>query len=211
MFKGKIIVVGAGGHAQSCIDVIEAQGKFKITGLIGTESEVGKVISGYSVIGTDADLPFLASRIKNAIIGLGQIESPQIRRKLFLTLQENGFDLPTIISPKADVSKSAQIGCGTVVMHHALVSSGVKIGENCIINSKAIIEHNSVIESHSHISTGATINGDCLIGNGTFIGSGSVVIQGCTIGVNSVIGMFTGVRNDLPANSLYKGEKTNES
>ena len=211
MFKEKIIVIGAGGHAQSCIDVIEAQGKFKITGLIGTENEVGKVILGYSVIGTDADLPFLVSRTKNAINGVGQIESPHLRRKLFLTLKENGYELPSIISPRADVSRSAQIGYGTVVMHHALVGSGVKIGENCIINSNAIIEHNSEIESHSHISTGATINGDCFIGNGTFIGSGAVVIQGCTIGANSIVGMFTGVRNNLPANSFYKGEKTNES
>ena len=206
MPKEKIVVIGAGGHAQSCIDVIEAQGKFKIMGLIGTEYEVGKEFSGYSVIGTDEDLPFLASKITNAIIGLGQIETSDIRRKLFLNLKQYGFNLPVIISPKADVSKRAQIGSGTIVMHHALVSAGVKIGENCIINSKSNIEHNSIIESHSHISTGAILNGNCLVGSGSFIGSGSVVKQGCSIGINSIIGMLTSVRNDIPANSIYKGE-----
>jgi sugar O-acyltransferase (sialic acid O-acetyltransferase NeuD family) len=207
MFKEKIIVIGAGGHAQSCIDVIESQGKFKIAGVIGTENEVGTEISGYPVIGTDEDLPFLASKIMNAIIGIGQIESSYTRKNLFLRLNEYGFNLPAIISSNAVISKSAQIGSGTIVMHHALVSAGVKIGENCIINSKANLEHNSVIESHSHISTGAIVNGDCLIGSGSFIGSGSVVKQGCTVGINSVIGMLTGVRNDIPANSLYTGEK----
>ena len=31
----KILIFGAGGHANSCIDVIEAENKFKIIGLIG--------------------------------------------------------------------------------------------------------------------------------------------------------------------------------
>lgn len=207
MFKKKILVIGAGGHAQSCIDVIEANGQFKIMGLIGSKYEVGKNISGYSVIGTDEDLPMLASKIANAIIGVGQIESSDIRRKLFLNLKEYGFNLPAIISPKAYISKGAQIGIGTIVMHHALVNTGAKIGDNCIINSKANIEHNSIIESDCHISTGATVNGDCLIGRGSFLGSGSVVKQGCTIGENSIIGMLNSVRADVSANSLYKGEK----
>ena len=203
----KIVVIGAGGHAQSCIDVIEAHGRFKIVGLIGSKYEIGKEISGYAVIGTDEDIPQLSSKIKNAVIGVGQIESSDIRKKLFLKLKECGFSLPAIISPKAHIAKGAQIGIGTIIMHHALVNTGVKIGENCIINSKANIEHNSIIESDCHISTGAIVNGNCLIGRGSFLGSGSVVKQGCTIGENSIIGMLTSVRNDISANSIYKSEK----
>jgi sugar O-acyltransferase (sialic acid O-acetyltransferase NeuD family) len=211
MFKEKVVVIGAGGHAQSCIDVIEANGQFKIMGLIGSKQEVGKRISGYSVFGTDEDLPKLASEIKNAVIGVGQIDSSDIRRKIFINLREIGFNLPVVISPRAYISKSAQIGSATVVMHHALVNAGVRIGENCIINSKANIEHDSIIESDCHISTGAIVNGDCLIGRGSFLGSGSVVMHGCTIGENSIIGMLTSVRSDISANSIYIGEKTNES
>lgn len=207
MLKEKIIIVGAGGHAQSCIEVIEAQGKFKIMGLIGTEIELGREISGYQVIGTDKNLPSLASKIRNAIIGIGQLESSHLRKKLYLSLNESGFNLPAIISPKAHVSKSALVGSGTIVMHHALLNAGVRVGENCIINSKANIEHNSIIESHSHISTGATVNGGCSIGSGTFIGSGSVIKQGCTIGAESVIGMLISVRNDIPPKCLYTGER----
>jgi sugar O-acyltransferase (sialic acid O-acetyltransferase NeuD family) len=211
MFKKSILVIGAGGHAQSCIDVIEADGQFKIIGLIGSKNEVGKEISGYSVIGTDEELVVLASKVKNAVIGLGQIKSSDNRRRLFLNLNYYGYNLPAIISPNAYISKSAQIGDGTIVMHHALVNSGARIGDNCIINSKANIEHNSIIESDCHISTGAIVNGDCFIGRGTFLGSGSVVKQGCTIGQNSIIGMLTSVGNNLSANSLYVRKNNNES
>ena len=34
IFMKKIILVGAGGHCKSCIDVIENENKYKITGII---------------------------------------------------------------------------------------------------------------------------------------------------------------------------------
>ena len=33
-YKKKIILVGSGGHAEACIDVIESEKKFKILGLV---------------------------------------------------------------------------------------------------------------------------------------------------------------------------------
>ena len=40
----KIIIVGAGGHARSCIEVVESEGNYKIAGLIGLKSEIGAEI-----------------------------------------------------------------------------------------------------------------------------------------------------------------------
>jgi hypothetical protein len=36
-----LLLIGAGGHAKSCIDVIEQENKFKIIGLVGSPNEVG--------------------------------------------------------------------------------------------------------------------------------------------------------------------------
>ena len=41
--KKSILLLGAGGHARSCIDVIEEQGQYQIAGLIGVESERGLI------------------------------------------------------------------------------------------------------------------------------------------------------------------------
>ena len=38
----KIIIIGAGGHAKSCIDVIEKSKKYKIIGLFASKKELGK-------------------------------------------------------------------------------------------------------------------------------------------------------------------------
>ena len=40
--KKQILLIGAGGHARSCIDVIERENKYKIYGLVGLKKEIGK-------------------------------------------------------------------------------------------------------------------------------------------------------------------------
>jgi len=40
MSKPNMILIGAGGHAYSCIDVIEQQGKYHIAGLVGMPDEM---------------------------------------------------------------------------------------------------------------------------------------------------------------------------
>ena len=45
----RILLVGAGGHAMACIDVIELEGRFVVAGLVGEEREVGSHVLGYAV------------------------------------------------------------------------------------------------------------------------------------------------------------------
>ena len=52
----KLILVGAGGHAKSLIDLVESNGDFKIIGLIVNSHEVGKTILGYEILGDDSIL-----------------------------------------------------------------------------------------------------------------------------------------------------------
>jgi sugar O-acyltransferase (sialic acid O-acetyltransferase NeuD family) len=184
-----ILLVGAGGHAKVCIDVIEQEGRFKIIGLVGQADEVGCSLLGYPVLGTDEDLSELISQSPNALVSIGQIKTPEHRMRLYKLLEKNGFNLPKVISPRAYVSTHATVGAGTIVFHGAVINSGAVVGENCIINSLALIEHDVMINDHCHISTGAIINGSAHIGAGVFVGSQSTVRDGITIGEQCFIGM----------------------
>jgi len=186
--KPKIILLGAGGHCRSCIDVIEEEGRFSIAGIVDrVEAGVATSVLGYPVIGTDDDLPELRKQYAFALVTVGQIRSSAVRRRLFDVLQELGFELPTVVSPHAYVSSHAQVGAGTIVMHHALVNAGANVGENCIINTKALVEHDVQIGADCHISTGAIINGGVVVGAGTFCGSNTVTVQEISIPAGSFI------------------------
>jgi len=196
-----ILLVGAGGHARACIDVIELEGRFAIAGLVGLPEEVGGEVLGYPVLGTNQDLGRLKETYPNALVTVGQIKSPETRIHLFELLGAQGFSQPAIVSPKAYVSHHASLGSGSIVMHGALVNAGARVGQNCIINSQALIEHDAVIEDHCHISTGARVNGGARVGQGGFVGSGSVLREGIVLGEQCLVGMGLAVRNSHPAQS----------
>ena len=145
MNREDILLIGAGGHARSCIDVIEKEGRYTVGGLVGLPHEVGSHIMGYPVLGTDSDLPDLMPRFPWVLIALGQIKSPEARMKLHALLEAGGCSLPVIVSPHAYVSSHAKVDAGTIVMHGAVVNAGARIGRNCIINSRALVEHDAVV------------------------------------------------------------------
>ena len=197
MIKQDIVLIGAGGHALSCIDVIEQAKNFKIAGLVGLKEEIGTVINGYKVIGSDSDLPQIVKDYKFALITVGQIRNADLRIKLFTEAIKVGFELPTITSPFSYISPSAQINKGTIVLHGAIINAGVKIGINCIINSCVLIEHGTEVSDHCHVSTGAILNGDTHIGARSFIGSGAILKQGISIGTDCKVGMGQLVTKNL--------------
>ena len=197
MTKPSIILIGAGGHARSCIDVIEQQGYFQIAGLVGLPEQLQPRHLGYDVIGTDSDLPELAKTYQYALITVGQIQSAEHRIRLYQQACQHGFKLPVIIAPTAHVSRHANLGAGSIIMHRAIVNVGARVGHNCIINTSALIEHDAAVEDHCHISTGAILNGDVTVGAGSFVGSGCVIKEGIAIGKLCLVGMGLTVRNNL--------------
>jgi len=197
--KEQIILIGAGGHCKSCIDVIEQQGRFEIAGIVDRENhpEVNAVLD-YPILGTDKDLSELKKTYDYALVTVGQIKSPLSRIQLYNLLKDLKFSLPIVVSPIAYVSRHASIGEGTIVMHHALVNAGVTIGANCIINNKALVEHDAIIEEHCHIATAAIINGGVKVGAGTFFGSNAVCKEYSEIGENSVVACGVKITKNIP-------------
>ena len=199
----EIILIGAGGHAGSCIDVIETEGRFRIAGGVGRDVELHQRLCGYEVIASDKDFPKLATEYGYALVTVGQIKSPQKRIHLYEQVRKAGLMLPVIVSPYAHVSKHARIGDGTVVMHGSTVNTNARVGVNCIINSRVLVEHDAAVGDHCHISTGAILNGNVQVGARSFVGSGTVTKHGVSVGADCVIGMGSVVRHNLPEETTF--------
>jgi sugar O-acyltransferase (sialic acid O-acetyltransferase NeuD family) len=178
--------------------VIEQEGIYEIAGIID-QGSASATLLGYPVLGFDNDLSGLRSSCDYALITVGQIKSPTTRMRLFELVRSHGFIFPTIVSPRAYVSKNATIKEGTIVMHDSLVNSNATIGRNCIINTKALVEHDGVVEDFCHISTGAIINGGTVVRRGTFVGSNAVTKEMVKTKENDFIkagSLFMGHAND---------------
>lgn len=196
--ENNIILIGGGGHAIACLDVIENLDSFNVLGYL-------------DVVPTKIDLPYLGNDTEaikyidevSFMICIGQIKNPLPRINAFKYLKSLNAKFATIISPLAYVSKKAKIGEGTIIMHGATVQANVVVGENCIINNRVLIDHCSKVGNNCHISTNVIINGDISIGDNIFIGSGSIIKNGISIGSDTVIGLGSKVLKNISKGDLF--------
>ena len=200
--KKKILLLGSGGHAKSCLDIILSLGlEVKI---LCEKKNVKKKIMNKIV---SLDYSFLTEdKIKNfkILIGIGHIKNPNIRINLYKKLKILNANFLLLKSKTANISKFSSIKKGTFIGQNVIVNADAEIGYNCIINNKALIEHDVKIGNHVHISTGAIINGDVKIGSGSFIGSGSIIFNNITIGKNCVVGAGQILKKSIKDNTTVK-------
>jgi len=196
--KKPLLIVGSGGHFKSCIDIIEESKIFYVYGLISKYDKIGKKIYGYEVLSQSDDYKkFFNLGVKNAFIAVGQIQNANIRKKIFIKLKKNLFNLPSFISASSSVSKNVTIQEGTIVHKNCYIGRDVKIGKCNIINSAAVIEHDCKVGDFCHLSTSTTVNGNVEIGSETFIGSGSVLSNNIKIKKKTFIKMLSRVVNSI--------------
>ncbi|AGT42696.1 NeuD/PglB/VioB family sugar acetyltransferase [Treponema pedis] len=193
--KLDIVLIGAGGHCLSAIDIIEQENRYTIKGILDPVGIGGNILS-YPILGDDSLIPSLVNDKTVFLITVGQIKSSAIRQQIAALLTEYHANIGTVISPRAYVSRYAHIGAGTLICHDAVINAGAIVGEHCIINTKADIEHGVIVKDFCHISTAAVINGDSVINQGVFIGSNACVAQGVTVQDNCVISAGAFIKNE---------------
>lgn len=201
--KKPLVLLGGGGHCKSVIEAAESAG-YNILGVLDMPQDVGKEILSTKIIGTDDDIPIYKDKA-DFVITVGFIKNPTIRTKLYNFVKGIGGKLATIIASTAYVSKYAEIGDGTVILHQAFVNAGAKIGNNVILNTASNIEHDAIIGDHSHISTGAIVNGESKVGSRCFIGSQSVLSNCISVGDDIIVSAGSFVKKSIFEKGLYAG------
>ena len=74
-----VILLGSGGHCKSCIDVIEAEQKYNILGIVSNDKNT--VVKNYPILGTDCDLEKLKFKDIGPLIRFsttGRLNAPSI-------------------------------------------------------------------------------------------------------------------------------------
>ena len=185
----KILILGTGGHAKSCIDLISRCKDYNLIGLISKNSDEIEKNSNVKVVGSDKDLINFKKKCKNLMIGIGFLGNSRKKEVLYNKVINMGFKIPTIISPSSYISKYAKIEEGVNIFHDCIVGPDTLIKKGVIINNKCLLEHDVTVEKFSHVSTSCIINGNSSIGSKSFIGSGTIVKNNSKIKSNSFIKM----------------------
>lgn len=189
-----MILYGASGHSLVVKDILEMSGD---TVSLYIDDDINKVT--YAGVQVQQKLPSVLSPDEALIITIGNNRIRKIIAETYNCTFANAF------APSAYISKSAEIGTGTVIFFNALIQAEVKIGKHTIINNSVSIDHECVIGDYVHIAPGVVLCGAVKVGAGTMIGAGATVIQCINIGKNVTVGAGSVVLTDVPDNATVVG------
>ena len=200
----RIFVYGAGGHGKVVADILVACKDVRLAGFVDDQEELrSKSVLGLPVFGDGHWLQKEARSIR-IVVALG-VGDNYARHRVAEKCLNSGMQLATLIHPAATVSKSAQLGRGTVVMAQAVINPGAVTGDGVIVNSGAVVEHDVEIGAFAHVSPNAALGGAARLGKFSHLGIGAMVIQSVSIGIHSVVGAGSVVIRNIPDRTVAFG------
>lgn len=198
--KKKLLIIGASGHGKVVADIALSLGKWEEIYFLDDDKSIKKSL-GLEVIGTTDKIADYIDEY-DMFVGIGNNE---IRKKLYMKLEQLGASIPVLVHPSAVVGKEVTIDKGTVVMAGVVINCSTTIGKGCIINTGARIDHDNLIEDFVHISPGSLLAGTVTIGECTWLGIGSVVRNNIKIAKKCLIGAGAVVVRNITKNGVYIG------
>jgi len=179
-----LVLVGAGGHAKVCIELLRSMGE-EVDYCVGDESSPASCIGVPVLKGDENFVRLRGEGYSRAFVAIG---ANSVRARLADIVTSLGYELVNAISPKSMVSPTARLGSGVAIMSGAVINAEVFIDSLAIINTGATVDHDCKIGRAAHIAPQCGLAGNVTVGAQSFLGIGSRVIPDVSIGNNVTVG-----------------------
>lgn len=170
MLNRDLLIIGAGIYGAVAAEIATDMDCFDNIDFIDDTRDVAT--NGKKVVGTTGMLRELGDQYGNIVVAIGD---PAKRMSILRMIESDfSFRIVSLISPKAYISKSAEIGIGCVIEPMAVVHTNCLISAGCIISAGAVVNHFGICREGVHVDCNATVEGCCVVPRGTKVCSGDV-------------------------------------
>src|SRR5690606_31947794 len=197
----KLLLVGAGSHARTVIDLVQRCGH-QVTAYVDRVRQPRPWLGGAVPLEASDDDALADTRLAEVAeapaMGLAGVRPDELARRLALFERYAaafGAPPPALVHPTAVVA-DAEPGPGAMVMAGVVVNAGASIGRAAIVNSGAIIEHEAVVGEGAHVAPGAIVLGRARIGASAMLGAGAVVLPGVSVPAGTLVRALTRFAGD---------------
>ncbi len=195
----RLLIVGAGGHGRSVAEAVLAAGSYKVVGFVDDAASALQHVWALPVFGATADLTSYREYADVAIVAMG---NNRLREELHGRLTVAGFELATVVHPKAVVSPRAVIGAGCAIMAGAIVGTEAQLGAGVIVNCGAVVDHDCRVDDFGHLGVNAAMSGGSVLGRGAWMQAGSVLGYGAMVDAWRVLGSGEAVNKSINRNGI---------
>ena len=186
-----LLILGLDVHALEVIDMINAAGVYRFTGLIADSPEHTDDFHGHPVLGCAAELGTFRG----------------VKKVPMHSWKERGDrkDWVNVVAATAFIVSSAAIGRGCVIYPNCFIGAGARLGDGVFMLSGGIINHDCVIEDGVTMTSGVSLAGGVTVKSGAYLGQTCSVKQNLTIGKNSLVGIGAVVTRDVADGAVVAG------
>jgi sugar O-acyltransferase (sialic acid O-acetyltransferase NeuD family) len=204
----RVAIIGAGGFAREVEWLIREIGQHDFAGFFVSDRS-------YMNDATAGDLDdlrhlFFERQIDLAVIGVGD---PALRRDLFhrVTRKIPRIQWATLVHPSVLIDRfTSSLGDGCIICAGTIITTNVRVGQNCAVNLSVTVGHDAVIEDHCVINPGANISGCVKLEEASLVGTGAAIIQKIRIGSGATVGAAACVTKDVPVGVTVVGVPAKE-
>jgi sugar O-acyltransferase (sialic acid O-acetyltransferase NeuD family) len=205
---GDLVIIGAGGFGREAAEAVRALNHsgaaWRLVGYLDDNPAwSGTLMDGLPVLGTTTELEHLPNA--SVLVCTGRPDNYVSRPRIVQALGLPPERYATIIHPTASVSSSSQVGHGSVLLAHTVLTAAVSVGSHIAVMPHVTLTHDDVIEDYATLASGVRLGGGVRIGRGAYLGAGALVREHCTVGACALVGMGAVVTGDIPAREIWAG------
>jgi len=208
--RRKLVILGASRTSADILDLVDAINRtpgrqsYECVGVLDDKAALwGTTIAGTPVLGSLA-----SARDHRDVWFVNSIGSPANFWRKDEIIASAGIRLErfaTLVHPAASVSRTAEIGPGTVVFQNATIGSNTRLGKHVLVYPNVLLSHDCLIGDYTCITGCVSIAGAAHVGRLCFLGMSCAIRERVEIGDVSLVGLGSVVLRDVSPNSVVFG------
>ena len=203
MKKKEIYLIGVGNYTEVIIELAQDCG-YEVKGLYHYNNDrTGEKVMGIPIV--DCTHNLYAQNIKKKAFAVTMGDN-KVRSEIANKIRSLGGLTPTLIHPKAIVSRSAEIGEGCFIHLNVKISTKCKLGNDCVIDFNSLVAHHAVLGNACYLSSIAMVGSYCVIGERVLFGMNALILPlRLTLGSDCIVGGKANVTKSFPNNCVLVG------
>jgi sugar O-acyltransferase (sialic acid O-acetyltransferase NeuD family) len=141
-------------------------------------------------------------------VAVGYHDLNRLRATKCAEARAKGYELISVVSPRANVPSNVRMGWNCFIMPPAIVHPCVTLGNDVFVWSGAMVGHHSQIGDHCWLTSACNISGNVVMGENTFVAVNATVGHSVKVGAKCFLGANSLVTKDLADGAVVINESS---